>query len=59
MEAIPKIERAKSSRSTCRTCKQKISKDIYRVGIPYQFTRPDGEEITSYGSYHPECVPPI
>ncbi|MFX0087956.1 MAG: hypothetical protein ACFFAU_20050 [Candidatus Hodarchaeota archaeon] len=57
MDGIPKIERAKSSRSTCRTCKQKISKDFYRVGVPYQFTKPDGEEITSYGWYHPECVP--
>ncbi len=53
----PKIERARSSRSSCRTCGQKILKDIYRIGIPYQFTRPDGEKITSYGWYHPECVP--
>ncbi|MHA2074887.1 MAG: PARP-type zinc finger-containing protein [Candidatus Hodarchaeales archaeon] len=57
MEDDPKLEKAKSSRSTCRTCGQKILKDIYRVGIPYQFTRPDGEKITSYGWYHPKCVP--
>ena len=57
MDDHPKIERAKSSRSTCRTCGQKIVKDIYRIGIPYEFTRPDGEKITSYGWYHPECVP--
>lgn len=57
MDDIPKIEKAKSSRSSCRTCKQKIIKDIYRIGIPYQFTKPDGDKIISYGWHHPECVP--
>lgn len=29
----------------------------FRIGIPYQFTRPDGETVTSYGYHHPECSP--
>ncbi|UCG04335.1 MAG: hypothetical protein JSW11_10180 [Candidatus Heimdallarchaeota archaeon] len=54
---IPIIEPAKSGRASCRSCRGKILKGEYRIGIPYQFTRPDGETITSYGYYHPECSP--
>ncbi|MFX1516120.1 MAG: hypothetical protein ACFFC6_07420 [Promethearchaeota archaeon] len=54
---IPIIEPAKSGRATCRGCREKILKGDYRVGIPYQFTRSDGETISSYGYYHPECTP--
>ena len=54
---IPIIEPAKSGRASCRSCRGKILKGEYRIGIPYQFTRPDGESITSYGYYHPECAP--
>ena len=54
---IPIIEPAKSGRATCRGCREKILKGDYRVGIPYQFTRPDGEIISSHGYYHPECTP--
>jgi poly [ADP-ribose] polymerase len=54
---IPIIEPAKSGRASCRGCRRKILKGEYRIGIPYQFTRPDGESITSFGYYHPECAP--
>ena len=53
----PKIEPAKSGRSKCRECQEKIQKDILRVGIPYPFTTPKGEVITSYRYYHLECTP--
>lgn len=53
----PKIEPAKTGRASCRFCRQKIIKDSFRIGIPYQFTRPDGKTITSYGYYHPGCIP--
>ena len=54
---IPIIEPAKSGRAACRNCRRKILKGEYRIGIPYQFTRPDGETFSSYGYYHPECAP--
>jgi ferredoxin len=53
----PIIEPAKSGRASCRNCRRKILKGEYRIGIPYQFTIPDGETVTSYGYYHPECSP--
>lgn len=52
-----KIEPAKTSRSSCRTCRQKIMKNEYRIGIPYSFQKPDGETITSLGFYHIICAP--
>ncbi|MFX1282864.1 MAG: hypothetical protein ACFFB5_04380 [Promethearchaeota archaeon] len=52
-----KIEPAKTSRASCRTCRQKIIKNEFRIGIPYLFTKPDGETITSHGFYHVACVP--
>jgi hypothetical protein len=54
----PKIESAKSGRSKCRGCQEKIEKGVLRVGIPYPFTTPKGEVITSYRWYHPTCTPP-
>lgn len=57
MDDKPIIEAAKSGRASCRTCWRKIVKEEFRIGIPYQFTKPDGETISSYGYYHPECVP--
>ena len=57
MDDTPKIEPAKTGRASCRFCRQKIMIESIRIGIPYQFTRPDGKTITSYGYYHPECVP--
>ncbi|MFW9902901.1 MAG: hypothetical protein ACFFFH_01095 [Candidatus Thorarchaeota archaeon] len=54
---IPIIEPAKSGRASCRNCRGKIFKGEYRIGIPYQFTRPDGEIVYSFGYYHPECTP--
>ncbi|MHA2328412.1 MAG: hypothetical protein ACXACR_07815 [Candidatus Hodarchaeales archaeon] len=32
-------------------------KEETRIGIPYQFTRPDGKSITSFRYFHPKCVP--
>ncbi len=52
-----KIEPAKTSRASCRSCRRKIMKNEYRIGIPYPFTKPDGETITSHGYYHIACVP--
>ncbi|MHA1941225.1 MAG: hypothetical protein ACW99F_09320 [Candidatus Hodarchaeales archaeon] len=54
---IPKIELAKSGRSTCRTCQKKIQKDTPRIGIPFPFTAPTGEVVASYRFYHVECTP--
>ncbi|MFX1506111.1 MAG: hypothetical protein ACFFDC_08345 [Promethearchaeota archaeon] len=54
---LPMIEPAKSGRASCRSCRGKISKGEYRIGIPYQFRRPDGETVYSFGYYHPECTP--
>ncbi|MHA2244651.1 MAG: hypothetical protein ACXADY_06745 [Candidatus Hodarchaeales archaeon] len=53
----PIIEFSKSGRASCRTCRRKIVKEEIRIGIPYTFTKPDGETITSYGYYHPLCAP--
>ncbi len=53
----PKVEFAKSGRSTCRGCHEKIPKDIPRIGIPSPFTTPKGEVITSYRYYHVKCTP--
>ena len=46
-----KVEPAKSSRSTCRTCAQKIAKDELRLGEPSLF---DGH--VSYGWHHLMCA---
>ncbi|MFX0124793.1 MAG: hypothetical protein ACFFAE_14275 [Candidatus Hodarchaeota archaeon] len=54
---VPIIEPAKSGRASCRNCRGKILKGEFRIGIPYQFTKADGEIVTSYGYYHPECSP--
>ncbi len=54
---LPKIELAKSSRSTCRGCRQKIIKDEIRVGNPYQFNSPKGDVLTGYSWFHLECTP--
>ncbi|NHJ01252.1 MAG: hypothetical protein EAX86_03875 [Candidatus Heimdallarchaeota archaeon] len=53
----PILEAAKSSRSACRLCHQKIMKGEYRIGIPYDFTTSDGNIVTSYRYHHPKCVP--
>ena len=53
----PKIELAKSGRSTCRTCQKKIPKETPRVGIPFPFTTPSGEVVASYRYYHIDCTP--
>ncbi len=53
----PIIELAKSGRASCRACRRKIVKEEVRIGIPYTFSKPDGETITSYGYYHPICAP--
>ena len=50
-EEIWKVEYAKSSRSTCRTCGIKIEKDKVRVGEPYYY-----EEHLSYRWHHEGCV---
>ncbi len=52
-----KIELAKSSRSTCRTCHNKIDKDSPRIGIQTIFSLPDGNDAISYRFYHPNCLP--
>ncbi|MFX0013754.1 MAG: hypothetical protein ACFFB2_03235 [Promethearchaeota archaeon] len=51
------IEHAKSGRASCRTCRKRLEKDEVRVGIPFTFTRPNGEEISSFRYYHVICVP--
>ena len=32
-------------------------KDEFRIGIPYQYTKPDGGAVTSFGYYHVDCAP--
>jgi hypothetical protein len=49
--AVWKIEPAKSSRSTCRTCSQKIEKHELRLGEPFLY---DGH--VSYGWHHLKCA---
>ena len=49
-EEIWKVEYAKSSRSTCRTCNIKIEKDKVRIGEPHYF----GEHL-NYRWHHEEC----
>jgi len=51
------IEAAKSGRSSCRICRNKIEKETIRVGIPAEFTLPDGRTVSSFRYYHPTCVP--
>ncbi len=53
----PKVENAKSGRSKCRGCQENIIKDDPRIGIPFPFTTPKGEVITSYRYYHVNCTP--
>ena len=50
-EEIWKVEYAKSSRSTCRTCGIKIEKERVRVGEPYYY-----EEHLSFRWHHEECI---
>ncbi|WP_455465329.1 hypothetical protein [Candidatus Hodarchaeum mangrovi] len=50
-------ELAKSSRSSCRGCRNKINKGDLRAGIPFKFTIESGKEVFSYGYYHIHCVP--
>ena len=54
---LPKIEPAKSGRSSCRECRKKILKDAIRVGNPYQFNSPKGDVLTGYSWFHLECTP--
>ena len=54
---LPKVEPAKSSRSICRECRQKIAKDEIRVGNPYEFTTPKGDVLTGYSWFHLKCTP--
>ncbi|MHA1444727.1 MAG: PARP-type zinc finger-containing protein, partial [Candidatus Hodarchaeales archaeon] len=54
---LPKIEPAKSGRSKCKGCQEKIIKDTIRVGSSYQFTSPSGSEFTGYSWYHLRCTP--
>jgi len=46
-----RIEPAKSSRSTCRTCSQTIQKDELRLGEPSFF-----DSHVSYGWHHLKCA---
>ncbi|MFW9788867.1 MAG: PARP-type zinc finger-containing protein [Candidatus Thorarchaeota archaeon] len=46
-----KIEPAKSSRATCRTCSQKIQKGELRLGEPFLY-----EGHISYGWHHLKCT---
>ena len=46
-----KVEPAKSSRATCRTCSQKIPKGELRMGEPSLF-----EGHASYGWHHLKCT---
>jgi nitrous oxide reductase len=46
-----KIEYAKSSRSTCKSCSMKIEKGTVRLGEPYYF-----EEHLNYRWNHEKCV---
>ena len=54
---LPKVEPAKSSRSTCRECRQKIIKDEIRVGNPYEFNSPKCDVLTGYSWFHLKCTP--
>jgi len=46
-----KIEPAKSSRSTCKTCGHKIEKDLLRLGEPNYF-----QDHLNYKWHHFECI---
>ncbi len=48
---LPRVEPAKSSRSTCRGCGQNIENETIRVGEPALF-----QEHVSYGWYHLQCA---
>ena len=48
---LPRVEPAKSSRSTCRGCGRNIGKETIRVGEPAVF-----QEHVSYGWYHLQCA---
>ena len=50
-EEIWKIEYAKSSRSTCKTCGIKIEKEKVRVGEPYYY-----EDHLNYRWHHEDCI---
>ncbi len=50
-----KFELAKSNRSTCKKCKEKIMKDVVRFGEESVFVR-DGNEIRSFRWYHFDCA---
>ncbi len=46
-----KVEYAKSSRSTCKTCGLKIEKDTVRAGEPYYY-----EDHLNYRWHHEKCI---
>ncbi|MCY3411763.1 MAG: leucine-rich repeat domain-containing protein [Candidatus Heimdallarchaeota archaeon] len=50
------IERSKSGRAACRSCKNKIDKDIPRYGIESNFITSEDELLTSIHWYHIECA---
>ncbi len=52
---VSKIELAKSNRSTCKICNQKIEKDTPRFGLESVFKRGE-DEFTSYKWHHIECM---
>ena len=46
-----KVEYAKSSRATCKTCGLKIEKDTVRIGEPYYF-----DQYLNYRWHHEKCI---
>ncbi len=46
-----KVEPAKSSRSTCKTCREKIEKDTLRLGEPGMF-----DDHVTYKWHHLSCM---
>lgn len=56
-DQLPIIEPAKSGRSSCRICRNKIEKETIRIGIPSEYTLPDGRTVSSFRYFHPTCVP--
>lgn len=50
-----KFEHAKSNRSTCKHCKEKIQKDEIRFGLESVFKK-DGREYPSYKWFHFNCA---
>ncbi|MDH5404888.1 MAG: hypothetical protein OEY49_20460, partial [Candidatus Heimdallarchaeota archaeon] len=50
-----RVELAKSSRSSCKLCKEKIEKTNPRVGIEKEITM-SGKTFTSMGWHHVDCI---